>query len=313
MKREKRKRADASSDAPSLADHGAVGESRLSTQHSVLSTSSSVLDLFCQKCGYNLRGNESERCPECGAEADLDALSQPQIPWVYRKGRGLFRAYWQTVRLVMFRPRRLHEEMSRDVSEDHARKFRRVTFLHVVVPFAVVVDGLYFADVAVRARGFNALEILGVCGGSAAGLAFVWLFMWAISSISGDFFRDDRISPEMQDRAIALSYYTCAPMLGMPLVGLLNVIAQIPGKGLVLGSAFEAAAILIAGSLPLILLAWWVHSVLALARYVLHLSPWEQVRFEATQIVLWVGTAIATLVVLPLVILYLLVVPFSFF
>ena len=53
-------------------------------------------------------------------------------------------------------------------------------------------------------------------------------------------------------------------------------------------------------------------SVLALARYALQLSLWEQVRFEATQIVLWIGTAIATLVVLPLAILYLLAVVFSF-
>ncbi len=312
--------ADASKDTPPPTHEGAAGKRPLSTQNSALSTSSSVLgpessvlDVFCQKCGYNLRGNESERCPECGAEADLDALSQPQIPWVYRKARGRFRAYWQTVWLVMFHPRRLHEEMSRDVSEDHSRKFRRVTFLHVVVPFAVVVDGLYFADVAVRARGFNALEILGVCGGSAAALAFVWLFMWAISSIAGDFLRDDRISEEMQDRAVALSYYTCAPMLWMPLVGLMNVMVHITGKGLMLGSIYEAAAILIAACLPFVLLVWWVHSVLALARYVLHLSLWEQVRFEAIQLVLWLGTAVATLVALPLAILYLLVVPFSFF
>ena len=260
-----------------------------------------------------MRGNESERCPECGAAADLDALSQPQIPWVYRKGKGLFRSYWQTVWLVMFHARRFHEEMSRDISEDHARKFRRVTFLHVVVPVAVVASGLYFADVAVRTRGFNALEILGVGGGSAAALACVWLFLWATSSIAGDFLRDDRISEELQNRAVALSYYTCAPMLGMPLVGLINIIVQVSCNGLILGSAIEAAAIIIAGCLPLILLAWWVHSVLALARYVLLLSLWEQVRFEATLFVLWVGTALATLVVLPLAIFYLLVVPFSFF
>ena len=312
--------ADASKNTPSPPNARANRESPLSTQDSALSTSpsvlspeSSVLDLFCQKCGYNLRGNESERCPECGAAADLDALSQPQIPWVYRKGRGVFRAYWQTVWLVMFHPRRLQEEMSRDVGEDHARKFRSVTFLHVVAPFAIVFNGLYFADIAVRARGFDALEILSVCGGSMAVLVCVWLFMWAISSIAGDFLRDDKISEEMQDCAVALSYYTCAPMLWMPLVGLINVMVHITGKGLILGSIFEMAAILIAGCLPLALLAWWVHSVLALARYALHLSPWEQVRFEATQIVLWLGIAVATLLVLPLAIFYLIVVPFSFF
>ena len=281
--------------------------------HAPPDAQASVLDLFCQKCGYNLRGNESERCPECGAAVDLDALSQPQIPWVYRKARGSFRSYWQTVWLVMFRPRRLHEEMSRTVSEEHARKFRRVTFLHVVVPLAVVFDGGYFVGVISGAFALNLPVALAVCAGSAAALACVWLFLWAISSIAGDFLRDDRISAEMQHRAVGLSYYTCAPMVWMPLVGLINVIVQIPGKGLILGSAFEAAAILIAGSLPVILLGWWVHSLMALARYVLQLSPWEQVRFEATQIILWLGTAIATLAILPLAILYLLAVVSSFY
>ncbi len=287
--------------------------SALNTSSSALSTSSSVLDFFCQKCGYNLRGNESERCPECGAAADLDALSQPQIPWVYRKGRGLFRSYWQTVWLVMFHPRRLHEEMSRDISEDHARNFRRATLLCVVLPLLLVTNGVYYVGVITGALLLDFTIALSVFGATAGALACVWLFMWAISSIAGDFLRDDRISAEMQDRAVALSYYTCAPMVCMPLVGLINIIVQVSCDGLVLGSAIEAAAILIAGCLPLILLAWWVHSVLALARYVLHLSLWEQIRFEATQIVLWLGTAVATLVVLPLAILYLLAVGFSFY
>ncbi len=313
MKREKRKTADAAKNTPSPAQDGIAGERPLSTQDSALSTSSSVLDLFCQKCGYNLRGNESERCPECGAAADLDALSQPQIPWVYRKGRGLFRAYWQTVWLVMFHPRRLHEEMSRDVSEDHARKFRRATLLCVVLPLLLVINGVYYVGVITGSLLLDLTIALSVFGTAAVALACAWLFMWAVSSIAGDFLRDARIAPEMQDRAVALSYYTCAPMLGMPLVGLINILAQIPGNGLILGSTLEMAAILIAGGLPPVLMGLWVHSVLTLARYVLHLSLWEQVRFEATQIALWLGTAVATLVVLPLAILWLLAAVLSFF
>ncbi len=80
-------------------------------------------DLFCQDCGYNLRGLTGARCPECGHSLETIRALESQIPWVYRKEQGWFRAYWRTVWLVMFRQRRFCEEMARPVSFDDAQRF----------------------------------------------------------------------------------------------------------------------------------------------------------------------------------------------
>ncbi len=313
--------ADASKNTPSPAEEGTAGTRPLSAQDSVPPTAdlrpprrapTSVLDIFCPKCDYNLRGIESEHCPECGIAVDLAALSQAQIPWVDRKTMGLFRSYWRTVWLVSFHPRRLRREMSRTVSEEHARKFRRVTFLHTIMPLGMVGLIMYIPNV-IRARGFVALEMFDLCVVGAVILVCLWVFLWAISAIAGDVFRGERLSPEMQDRAVALSCYTCAPLAWMWLVLLINVIVRIPGNGIIAGSTFEAAAIITAGCLPVFLLAWWLHSLAVRARSVLQLDPLEQLRLQALQIVLWIGTAIATLAILPLAVIYLILVASSFF
>ncbi len=73
------------------------------------------LDIYCQKCGYNLRGLTAERCPECGRS--LEGLRSPVslIPWVHRREIGRLRAYWKTVWLVMFRQGQFCWEIARSV------------------------------------------------------------------------------------------------------------------------------------------------------------------------------------------------------
>ena len=50
-------------------------------------------DLYCQECGYNLRGLISNRCPECGWFLETVRATESQIPWVHRKKLAWFRAY----------------------------------------------------------------------------------------------------------------------------------------------------------------------------------------------------------------------------
>jgi hypothetical protein len=92
----------------------------------------------CASCGYDLRGLEQPRCPECGLEFDPNRLPRADVPWLKRgdlltdanaTGGSAFVAYWRTVWLVLARPRKLGEMVWQDVEVDAAdtARFRWIT------------------------------------------------------------------------------------------------------------------------------------------------------------------------------------------
>ena len=180
-------------------------------------------DLFCQECGYNLRGLISDRCPECGYSLEALRSDVPRLPWVHRAELGRTRAYWQTVWMVMFRHKRFCEEVARPVDFAAAQRFRWVTVLHVYVPILIGTLLLYglagprpfgekFVDDA-----FNAVwpvAILHFC---------ILLFLAGATGLPSYFFHPRGIPIEQQNRAIALSYYAGAALAWTPLVFLILV------------------------------------------------------------------------------------------
>ena len=89
----------------------------------------SEYDVFCEGCGYSLAGIVAARCPECGRAYDPSELPFARIPWLHRARIGRLRAYWATVRMILFHPRRFALELCRPVriSAGDARLFRGVT------------------------------------------------------------------------------------------------------------------------------------------------------------------------------------------
>jgi hypothetical protein len=105
-------------------------------------------EILCPACLYDLRGHRSLRCPECGRVVDWSQASASRIPWVYRAHRGFWRAYWQTVALVLRRPSQLAAEMSRRVSGRQARSFILTSWL-----LAVVVGSLLLFAAVLLSKG----------------------------------------------------------------------------------------------------------------------------------------------------------------
>lgn len=166
-------------------------------------------DVLCPQCGYNLRGLLANRCPECGVGFDRATLTASKIPWVRRRTIGKFRAYWQTVWMVVQHNDRLCDEFAHPVSFRDAQRFRWATVLHAYLPMLAVAVLGYAGHLPKNAvvdvlfdDGFEiVINHLGRLVLLAAG-----------TGVPSYFFHPRSISVEQQNRAIALSYYTCAPL-----------------------------------------------------------------------------------------------------
>jgi hypothetical protein len=172
--------------------------------------------LFCPDCGYDLQAIESDRCPECGLIIDRTALGQSVIPWLHRSSIGRFRAFWRTVNMATFRPRQLAQELVHPARFRDAVLFRRLVVLEALIPLGLIFVGGYLLLLNESSGGmWSPMDPLG----SALQLCMIpvgWLclalFLFAVSGVSSYFFHPRSIPVVQQNRAIAISYYACAPL-----------------------------------------------------------------------------------------------------
>ena len=197
-----------SSDSGNPSPSSAAGESASSASAAPLAEG-----VLCPDCGYDLRGSTSARCPECGFSLDVLRTAASQIPWTYRRELGWFRAYWQTVWLVVRWPKRFCIEMARPVSYADSQGFRWVTLLHAYLPILAGSAGWVLFDWARGLQGGTRMWLI------LSGLQIVCLlYLAALPGLASYFFQSRRLSIEAQNRAIALSYYAGAPLGVLPLM-----------------------------------------------------------------------------------------------
>jgi hypothetical protein len=187
-------------------------------------------DLICPSCGYDLRSIPSERCPECGAPIDRTAMAISRIPWAHRKALGMVRAYWRTLILATFRIHKLGEEMNRPVDLHDASRFRWITVgIASVLPIALFVvavcvnRGTGFLDLLASPSPYGTITIprqpdlmlpfiVGITRLIVLPLSAIgWLAM--VSGLAGYWFHPRAWPQWRRDRALALSWYACAPLV----------------------------------------------------------------------------------------------------
>ncbi|MCP4246146.1 MAG: hypothetical protein GY778_03770 [bacterium] len=223
----------------------------------------------------------------------------------------------------MFRPRTLSEEVARPVSFADARAFRWATVLHAFVPMVVALVLVYLLEPPQAIQSMDPVQRATqiMMTGSAPddptfaerAYAEVWpmgvilicclLFGAAATGIPSYFFHPRRLSVRQQNAAVALSYYGCAPLA----LTVLPVISL--GASLVAPDTWpmELGAGLAACVMAVVLLIWVVILV-RLARRTMPQLGMQPLRVAVFVPLCWLAAAGLTLVGLPVVVLFVLVV-----
>jgi hypothetical protein len=197
-------------------------------------------DRFCIGCGYNLRGLNSEQCPECGLP--IDTAQGSEIAWEARNEIGVLRAFWRTMMRGTFRVKRLAHAVAHPVDLGSAMGFRLLVSLLAALPVSVLFwmfvhaekgtgflsawqpGGLSWPFVQAPFPGWWEIPILWSAGATMWTVlpvgAFITVFMG--TGVLGYWVRAEVISQERRKRAVAVSAYVSAPlaMLIVPTVGI---------------------------------------------------------------------------------------------
>ena len=207
----------------------------------------------CPACGYDLRGIDSDRCPECGLPIDRAAVSR--IPWVNRARIGRVRAYCRTAWMATARTAALAAEVQRPVDLRDGQTFRRITMLIAWLPlagltawagatvpsnngFAPMVNG-HIAGVVFNAiNGADGVP-LGLIVPYAVGLATpgllpaaILLALVLVTGVPSYFFHPRRLPVGRQNRAVAASYFACAPLALLPIPTAAVLVALLYDRGI---------------------------------------------------------------------------------
>ncbi len=258
-----------------------------------------VDDFFCPECAYNVRGVTGDCCPECGYSLETIRSSETRLPWAVRDRIGRVRAYWRTVRMVMFRQRRLCEEIARPISFADSQKFRWVT---IALAYAPVLVSTLIAYATVKAPFDDAMfdglyaavwptAVLHVC--------FV-LYLAAATGVPSYFFHPRFLPVGLQNRAVALSYYGCAPLAWLFVVLVVASLAaamDMHARGLsviVLGVWTMIAALY---------LPWWL-VLRRIARRTMPHSPLRLAVISVAVPALWLALALLIFLIVPAVAFY---------
>ena len=213
----------------------------------------------CASCGYDLRGLEQLRCPECGLAFDPHYLPPADIPWLKRGDTNLhpnatggnpFVAYWRTVWLVLAHPRRFGEMVWQnvDVDANQTTRFRWVTI-------GIAVGSLLATLLPLMAPLSSVVELVALVALSAPMVAFFWIATGRFDIIQ---FVATWFAQETRFRR--LHDLSCAGLALAPVVPMFMLLGLIMGWGekYVVWRAFGLAW--------LVVIAWWYGSL----RYQIH-------------------------------------------
>ena len=282
----------------------------------------------CPECGYDLRGIDSDRCPECGLPIDREIVSR--IPWVHRRKIGRVKAYWRTLWMATFRTAALAEEVRRPVSIRDGQTFRWVTVLLAWLPLGAMAAGFAAQTEVEIARNMVGSQM--IYGPSLGGLpgplgvsvpiiyglatpgalpAAVLLALVLVTGVGSYLFHPRRMPVQWQDRAVAISYFACGPLAlaVVPLLGLALLAAAsngvtISGRRWVLPDPTALPLSMVAVGGAMLIAAGYFLVTLRLLRACRQIG-WARATLLALALAAgWVALSVLTLLLVPWVVGY---------
>jgi hypothetical protein len=204
---------------------------------------------YCPACGYDQRGLTSDRCPECGLF--IDKTRSSFILWERRKTAGYFKSFLRTLITASINPKRIARATSSPVDVRSARLFRRLVIVTAAIPLLLV---FFLAIWNQRGTAFFTPfdnsplgSIIGNYFDSNGEPVLLWTAgatFWPIlplavvlalvlSSDIAHRFYVGNVEPQRQNRAMAVSYYLCAPLVWIfvPLSILVLILILAPRDG----------------------------------------------------------------------------------
>ncbi|HEY7088548.1 MAG TPA: zinc ribbon domain-containing protein [Tepidisphaeraceae bacterium] len=277
-------------------------------------------DLFCPACGYNLREIESEQCPECGLAVDRETVSRSVIPWTHRAhiGRGV--AFIRTILFVTRRAGWRVGDTSGPVSLSDAQRFRWIVVIVASLPLIAAATTLrwFLKNMPYPSFGLgnwqrddigmNPLTDVAICLFAAAQMwvvpsILIVLYTIVFTGAASYFFHPRSLSTVQQNRAIATSYYACAPLSFMFIaVALLTVAAAMSAGGMTDGrGGFRIMTLLLylGIALPAALVAVMWFATLRILHDSTHCMRGRLVTVAVLLPLVWLVLAILFLVILP--------------
>jgi hypothetical protein len=249
-------------------------------------------DVYCETCGYNLRGLKKPVCPECGRPFKPRATAASQLPWKQRETRGFFDAYWSTVRLVLLQPKKFGLEVWEGgrLSHKDGNRFRWATIVHAFLPLTAV--WISFAG--------QLLPKTMIVPYVTITALFILLWLEKSTRLIVGFFNKQTMSADVHRRLVSLGHLTCAALALSPvhlaLMAATGVAYRLEGSG---GMLFAAAAGAW-GLFTVTQLSMWLTSTLLLVREAMNCNEGELMMIALAFVVAWTFYAALYLVGLPL-------------
>ncbi len=259
--------------------------------------------LYCPHCGYDLRTLATDACPECGGAVDLAALKRSQIPWTHRDEIGFVRGFWRTAWRVTFKTQFFSHEVARPVDLAEAKRFR----LWVVLWLAI---GMMLPGAIHIILARTVMSVLSPVTGQGI-IAFVipafvllGVFLYGFTGLHTYWFHPHHLDVEQQNRAVALSYYACAPLAYLPLfvwmvaIGFWIATVADDARSLLTFNIAVVADLLAGGAAIASIIAFW-RVAWVMVRFAALRGPWGQLTLVLGLPLAWVFLALLIFGLLP--------------